>query len=364
MEVFDFINSHRLAELINSTQTRLIVVVPAISKEVADAIVKAKGRVRFLRVVLDPNEWVYRIGFGEIEGLSTLENAGIEVNRCSGLRIGLIETDGDLYIFSPTPQNVEVEPTHRQTPNAIRISTVAVDSIVEAIAPESVNSSKIPEIGSIKMTQEEIQIAKKAIKDRPPVPPDLSRQITVLSSEFQFVETKFSGGRIQQRTVSLTAEDLGVRRKSLSKRIAGTYKIIEGAEISDLDSIAKKLQKIRKRYLIQIKHYGTVIDFRQKEEFKQAMEALKVELENVRNREELPGIEEPVRILIDLPHSSHISPRCFECGGVMVRTNVLEPQRLAAAFEIRRTRVCDRSGQPSQTDDSSLASMLLRGSVQ
>ena len=147
MEVFDFINSHRLAELINSTQTRLIVVVPAISKEVADAIVKAKGRVRFLRVVLDPNEWVYRIGFGEIEGLSTLENAGIEVNRCSGLRIGLIETDGDLYIFSPTPQNVEVEPTHRQTPNAIRISTVAVDSIVEAIAPESVNSSKIPEIG-------------------------------------------------------------------------------------------------------------------------------------------------------------------------------------------------------------------------
>ena len=89
-----------------------------------------------------------------------------------------------------------------------------------------------------------------------------------------------------------------------------------------------------------------------------------VEIENVRNRKELPGIGEPARILIDLPHSSHISPRCFECGGVMVRTNVLEPQRLAAAFEIRRTRVCDRSGQPSQTDDSSLASMLLRGSVQ
>ena len=91
---------------------------------------------------------------------------------------------------------------------------------------------------------------------------------------------------------------------------------------------------------------------------------VKVVFEEAVTIDQLPGIGEPARILIDLPHSPHISPRCFECGGVMVRTEVLEPQRLTAAFEIQRSRVCDRSGQPSQTDDSSLASQLLRGSVQ
>ena len=86
--------------------------------------------------------------------------------------------------------------------------------------------------------------------------------------------------------------------------------------------------------------------------------------EKALTREELPGIGEPARILIDLPHSSHISPRCLECWGVIVRTEVLEPQRLAAAFEIRRIRVCDQSGQPSQPGDSPLATLVLRGPIQ
>jgi hypothetical protein len=91
---------------------------------------------------------------------------------------------------------------------------------------------------------------------------------------------------------------------------------------------------------------------------------VKVVFEEAVTIDQLPGIGEPACILIDLPHSTHISPRCLECWGVMVRTEVLEPQRLAVAFEMRRTRVCDRSGQPSQPGDSSLASLLLRGSVQ
>ena len=91
---------------------------------------------------------------------------------------------------------------------------------------------------------------------------------------------------------------------------------------------------------------------------------VKVVFEEAVTSDELPGIGEPARILIDLPHSSHISPRCLECWGLMVRTEVLEAQRLAAAFEIRRIRVCDRSGQPCQPGDSPLGSLLLRGPLQ
>ena len=91
---------------------------------------------------------------------------------------------------------------------------------------------------------------------------------------------------------------------------------------------------------------------------------VKVVFEEAVTSEELPGIGEPARILIDLPHSTHISPRCLECWGVMVRTEVLEPQRLAAAFKMRRTLVCDRSGQPCQPGDSPLAGLLLRSPIQ
>ena len=91
---------------------------------------------------------------------------------------------------------------------------------------------------------------------------------------------------------------------------------------------------------------------------------LKVVFEKAEASEELPGIGEPACIVIDLPHSSHISPRCLECLSVMVRTEVLKPEGLAAAFEIRRVRVCDRSGQTSQPVDSPLASLLLRGPIQ
>ena len=91
---------------------------------------------------------------------------------------------------------------------------------------------------------------------------------------------------------------------------------------------------------------------------------VKVVFENAGTSEGLPGIGEAARILIDLPHSSHISPRCLECWGVLVRTEALQPQRLAAAFEIRRARICDRSGQPSQPGDSPLAALLVRGPIQ
>jgi hypothetical protein len=91
---------------------------------------------------------------------------------------------------------------------------------------------------------------------------------------------------------------------------------------------------------------------------------VKVVFENVGGSDELPAVGESASILIDLPHTPSISPRCLECRGVMVRTEVLEPQRLAAAFEIRRIGVCDRSGQSSQPSDSLLAGLVPHGPIQ
>jgi len=91
---------------------------------------------------------------------------------------------------------------------------------------------------------------------------------------------------------------------------------------------------------------------------------VKIVFQDVKDRSELPGVGESVRILIDLPHSTNIAPRCMECLGAAVRVETVEDVRFAVAFEIRRIRVCDRSGQAFQPGDSLLASVLLHGPVQ
>jgi len=91
---------------------------------------------------------------------------------------------------------------------------------------------------------------------------------------------------------------------------------------------------------------------------------VKIVFHDVERRDELPGTGESVRILIDLPHSTNITPRCLECLGAAVRAETLEDGRFAVAFEIRRIRVCDRSGQAFQPGDSLLASILLHGPLQ
>lgn len=278
MEVFDCINSERLSNLISSAQDRILLVAPSVSKQVADALVVASQRISSLRIVIDPGEWVYRLGYGEIEGLAALEAANLTIHRCSGLRIGVIETDQEFYVFSPTPLQIEREPTHPQTPNAVRIAPAEANRIMDAVAPSADLTEKKAEIGNIRITKEEITETKKAIEERPPVKPDLNRQMSVLNSEFQFVETTFKGGSIERRTLHLSAKDLGIKRRRLSARIAGTYKIIEEGKVKQFDDINQKLQKIRKKYLKSVDRYGSVIDYRDKFNFKAAIEVLIEEL--------------------------------------------------------------------------------------
>ena len=91
---------------------------------------------------------------------------------------------------------------------------------------------------------------------------------------------------------------------------------------------------------------------------------VKVVFENVGGSDELPAVGESATVLIDLPHSAYISPRCLECRGVTVRSDVLESDRFTVAFEIRRIRVCDRNGQSSEPNDSLLAGLILHGPIQ
>ncbi len=90
---------------------------------------------------------------------------------------------------------------------------------------------------------------------------------------------------------------------------------------------------------------------------------VRVLLSDVSDPGKLPRPGDSVRVVIDLPHSPNIAPRCLECLGAAVRKEPRENRELLLAVEIRRIRVCDRNGKTYQPGDSLLASVLLRGPV-
>src|SRR5881396_2596971 len=102
-------NDETLGRAIRSAQRRIVLLAPAVSKGVADALAEqwrtlpADG----VSVILDLDPEVYRLGFGDAEGLSLLEEVARSrdraLNRQQGIRIGLLIVDDTTIVYSPTP---------------------------------------------------------------------------------------------------------------------------------------------------------------------------------------------------------------------------------------------------------------------
>lgn len=108
---------------------------------------------------------------------------GCDVRSCPGLRLGILLADDLGVVFAPTPQVLEPEPRSFETPNAILISSKQAELLIQIIFPYQETAN--PEIGEIALTEPELVSAVKDLQDRPPVAPDLLRQIRVLSSWFR-----------------------------------------------------------------------------------------------------------------------------------------------------------------------------------
>lgn len=280
---FDIINADRLIELIRAAQQRVVLVTPGMVLQVAKAIVRTSSRIGTDKctVIVDPDTEVCRIWYGQIESLELLMSNGITIRRSNGLRIGVICVDDTALIYSPVPLSVEHERNKDASPNAVKVAVDDVERLIAATVPTrtlATAGSEI-EVGKAEVRKDEVEAAKKDLLERPPVKPDLARQVRVISSEFQFVELKFAGGRIEQRVLPLTAKDLGVKNRRLSQKIKGQYKILEEQKFKDLEDINQKLENIRKRYLKPVVGFGNVIDYRRKEDFKKSVEIVKKEIE-------------------------------------------------------------------------------------
>lgn len=86
--VFESMTSRKMGDAIRQATSRIVLAAPSLHKKVAEAIkdaVACVGRDR-ITVVTDCDERVFRLGYGEIDSLKLLREAGIRLCNSPGLR--------------------------------------------------------------------------------------------------------------------------------------------------------------------------------------------------------------------------------------------------------------------------------------
>ncbi len=97
-KIFTRLDDEIISKLIMGAKKRIIYAGPAISEKIAEAITLVRIVVPNLsvKVVVDADPDVLRLGFGSYGGLKMLQNDGVEI-KCSGeLRISALIVDDSL----------------------------------------------------------------------------------------------------------------------------------------------------------------------------------------------------------------------------------------------------------------------------
>lgn len=262
--LFCSLSSQRIAELIRTARQAVCYAAPGIQSAVAQAMVEMGGRLgpEMLSVCLDFDERVMRMGYGDMEAVKLLREAGVLVSHAPGLRSALVIVDGEGFTFVPTPLYLEAEPGSDGGRNAMRLS---LDQVTEALARLSpaakaiaVAQAKNPEekariaalpdeIGATCVDDVQFREVDKSLKEAPPVKFDLARQVRVFEPYLQYVELNLSGAAIQRHRLAIptSIQKLG-GSKEIEGRLRTTFELIEKGSKLSSKPLEDELNDIRK----------------------------------------------------------------------------------------------------------------------
>jgi len=205
-----------------------------------------------ITVVLDPDEEVCRIGYGEIAALELLQklavDQGLSLRSQPGLRVGVLLSDDNTMVWSPTPRSVEAPPESRpaspegisassgadaQTaplapvqpvaatpanaaavqvavppapvaPNGLMLGPNPAAQLAKAVAAEGTNTApQNGEIGRKAITLDEVKVTVIALQKNPPIPVDLARVTRVFSTKLQFVEFRVTRAKLSKMLLTV-----------------------------------------------------------------------------------------------------------------------------------------------------------------
>lgn len=275
---FTQINSDALASLIQNTTSCLCYAAPGIQLIPAKAIVDLCQRIGtdLIQVFLDVDENVLRMGYGDIEAIDLLNQAGISVQHIPGLRNGLIITDDSGYSYTPTALFLEREATDGQALNSIRLMPDQVKealarlspaskaiAIAQAQSPEEKEhiQNAISETKPVNIDETKLVEITTKLKAAPPVKFDIARQVRVFHPHFQYVELSLTGAAIQRHKLNIpkSIQNLGGANE-LEGRLKTTFDLIDkGASVSS-KALDAELRDIRDKLTRSLgKKHGRII---------------------------------------------------------------------------------------------------------
>ncbi|QBG37264.1 hypothetical protein [Litorilituus sediminis] len=296
-QFFKYIDSEALCQFIKQAEESVIYAAPGIRNEVAEEFVKISNKLGdgMVTVCLDVSEHTVRMGFGDIDAISQLEEVLI-INNIPQLRFALIIVDGVGYSFSPTALYLESESSTSLGFNSIKMTdaqvleaTTRLSPAAKAIALATCTSEEeyqkisttIPEIPNNPVQQSDIEKIDHSIKINPVAKFDITRQVRVYSSYLQYVEVKMTGVAIQRQKISIPKvfQSLGDEDKELQNRLNTSFDLLEKDNKLSSKELEDKLKQIRDDFSPSLgKKHGRVMLKCNRDIFDKEIESLKSEL--------------------------------------------------------------------------------------
>ncbi|NDV63147.1 hypothetical protein G0Q06_11845 [Puniceicoccales bacterium CK1056] len=269
---------------------------PALSEEIAKAIEHLWQTLGSDSgsVILDVDPEVYRLGYGTPGGLKLLEKAsqqyGASICRHQeGVRIGLVISDDNTLIFTPTPLLIEAGSSIPEHPNAIELSALPNDIARDVgLGPEGACEQTV---GLDHVDQETMSKTQSDLDKNPPVKFDIARTVRVFNSQLEFVNLEIKGCLLSKSTAKIPSALMGLAASDeMIAKLTASYKLVEKKDLieengkSFEDRIRQKRKVLDKNYLRNITGFGKVIRRDLKEDFLREVAELKKEIEVYRNR--------------------------------------------------------------------------------
>jgi hypothetical protein len=279
---FAVASDNALVQLITAARNRLVIVAPALTKPVAEAL---SGRLADLgqldiTVILDADPEVYRLGFGDQEALETIRIASanqlFELREQPGVRIGVVISDGTTMVYSPVSKNVEAGSTSAEKPNAIVLTGSATDRIASAAGADNSETAPNADIGEMALKPARVKTMQENLKANPPKPFDITRKLNVFSSKVQYVELSVSNYQLTKHQITLPEEFSNFVDEDLKQRVTSRIRApLDGVglveikielddgkiEILKIDDewLKKERKRIEDAYTFQINNFGRAI---------------------------------------------------------------------------------------------------------
>lgn len=237
-----------------------------------------------VEVVIDSDSDVCRLGFGDGEAVKALFKTAQEldrvVHRIAGIRLCVLDIDGERLIYSPTPRLVEQSDTETSEVILSPASTPPDEGSTYGLYDQILAP---PELLNEPLTEPEVLRLTEDLQKSPPLPFDLARQVRVLSTQFQFVEFSLLNAALARKRVQVPPDLLGLAKDPETEELLrASFQLVGKEDEVSGEVLMKCRDEIDRKYLCTVADYGKVILNANRAAFDEAVNALKVEVEEFR----------------------------------------------------------------------------------